>query len=298
MALVLVFVLSATILRGQSSSGKHGVWHSDFRKAHAEAKQTGRPLIIHFYADWCMPCQRMEKEVLSSRELSQVVNKEFVAVKINADHHQDIVQHFGIKSLPSDVVISPSGKVLLRNNGYQQPNVYLAGLHSASLGYQRPAQPREEVVQKPTESTGLPKEKRGDASAVKVGLNGFCPVSLFLNKRWDRGNPDFKASYQDVVYFFMSREARDEFQRTPEKYAPEYLGCDPVILTESGHAVPGTTKYAAYSKGRLYLFLIPETRERFNRTPEKYINYRQALDIEHIEQTANAESLKESYEVR
>lgn len=301
-ALLLIFLFSgllfsAGILRGQPSSGKHGVWHTDFRKAFAEAKESKRPLLVHFYADWCMPCQRMEKEVLSSRELSQLVDKDFIAVKVNADHYQDVVQHFGIKSLPSDVIISPDGKVLLRNKGYTEPRMYLAGLHSASRSYQ-PAAAQAETARKPETSGDLPREKRGDASAVKVGLNGFCPVSLFLNKKWDRGNPDFNASYQDVVYFFTSASARDEFQKHSEKYAPEYLGCDPVILTESGHAVPGTTKYAAYSKGRLYLFLIPETRERFNRTPEKYINYRQALDIEHIEQLSDASEVRKSYVAR
>ncbi|WP_144995422.1 thioredoxin family protein [Polystyrenella longa] len=295
MALVLVFVLSAGLLRGQSNSGKHGIWHSDFRKAYDEAKRTNRPLLIHFYADWCMPCQKMEKEVLSSRELSQLVNNDFVAVKINADHHQDVVEHFSVKSLPSDVIIDPAGKVLLRNKGYLKPNVYLAGIHSASKSYQPGAPPKQEVPRQTQKPGSMPAEQRGEASSVKVGLNGFCPVSLYLNKKWERGNPDFKASFQDVVYFFTSRQARDEFQRSPEKYAPEYLGCDPVILTESGHAVPGSTKYAAYSKERLYLFLIPETRERFNRTPEKYINYRQALNIEQIEQTADAGFVRESF---
>ena len=296
------FVLVAIALAGAACYGlsysyaqpnaTHKTWHSDFRKAYKEAQNNNRPLLIHFYADWCGPCKKMDREVLYSSKLSQLVNKNYVAVKVNADHNQDIIQHFGIKSLPSDVIIDPNGKVLQRNKGYLAANVYLAGLHSVSRSFNATKKSSQSHNSKKVPSKALPNSKPGAVNSVKVGLNGFCPVSLKLNKQWDRGNPKFNSSYQNVVYFFTSDKARAEFRKHPEDFAPEYLGCDPVILTESGHAVPGTTNNAAYSKGRLFLFLIPETRARFQRNPDKYLNRRHALNIEEIEHTADASVLK------
>ena len=37
----------------------HDGWLTDFDAALAEAQELKRPLLIHFYTDWCPPCRRM-----------------------------------------------------------------------------------------------------------------------------------------------------------------------------------------------------------------------------------------------
>ena len=41
-------------------------WRTEPADAEAESRSTGRPLLIAFSADWCMPCRQLESSVLSA----------------------------------------------------------------------------------------------------------------------------------------------------------------------------------------------------------------------------------------
>ncbi|MFN9978174.1 MAG: hypothetical protein ACK58T_50540, partial [Phycisphaerae bacterium] len=63
-----------------------------------------------------------------------------------------------------------------------------------------------------------------------VGLGGFSPVALIVEKVWQSGSDQFVASFEGVDYFFRSAEERDMFHNTPRVYIPQLHGLDPVEL--------------------------------------------------------------------
>ena len=87
-------------------------WLTSFEKARAEAKRQNLLLVIHFYADWCGPCREMERDVLSSSALTKGMKGRFIAVKVDTDRREDLVDRYNIEALPSDVILSPKGKIL------------------------------------------------------------------------------------------------------------------------------------------------------------------------------------------
>lgn len=104
------------------------VWCRDFAHAQAQAKRLRRPVLLHFFASWCGPCQRMEREVLNSPPLLQTLHHGFVAVKVNVDDQPQLVKQFKIESLPSDVFVTPQGAILSQNHGYLPASGYLSKL--------------------------------------------------------------------------------------------------------------------------------------------------------------------------
>ncbi|GAB4299868.1 MAG: hypothetical protein Kow0090_15310 [Myxococcota bacterium] len=61
-----------------------------------------KPTIIDFWASWCMPC-RMIGPIFE--ELAQVYGEEMNFVKVNTQERADVAQLFGIRSIPTIVVM-------------------------------------------------------------------------------------------------------------------------------------------------------------------------------------------------
>src|SRR5271157_5243385 len=72
-----------------------------------EVIQSGLPVVVDFYADWCGPC-RMVSPIIES------LSKEFAGkakfVKIDTDANQDLAMKFSIMSIPT-VMFFANGKV-------------------------------------------------------------------------------------------------------------------------------------------------------------------------------------------
>ncbi len=102
------------------------VWHLDYTRAAAEAQKSGRPLLIHFYADWCGPCHQMEARVLNQPAVRNGLRNRAVAVKVNYDQRADLVSRFNVSLLPCDLLVGPDGEVLLRTTGYIDETTYVA----------------------------------------------------------------------------------------------------------------------------------------------------------------------------
>ena len=112
----------AALLAARGMAGElipTNVWKTDFDAAQDEAKKLNRPLVIHFHATYCQPCRQMEKEVLHSPQVLKIIEAGFVAVKVDVVRNPKVRAKFGIENLPTDMIVSPEGKVLVKTHGYQ-----------------------------------------------------------------------------------------------------------------------------------------------------------------------------------
>ena len=288
----LVTAASRTVVGAEPST----VWRTDFKAALLAAEQKKLPLLVHFYADWCMPCQRMEREVLTAPNVKEFVGSRFVAVKLNSDHHQDLVHRYGVEMLPSDVVIdSQSGKVLLLHSDFLDKTQYIQLVTQGEAKFTRVHAAR--LKQEGGTEAGVATQAGADVTVKTgeavlgepqpvVGLDGFSPVALAKHRKWTRGVARHAWDYKDVTYYLTTREELLEFRNNPEAFAPKLLGCDPVILWETDRAVAGDIQYGAFFDGELYLFKTDERRKQFKAKPDKFIRLQHALKIDQVERTA------------
>ena len=56
-----------------------------------------RPVVVDFYADWCMPCRRLAPIL---RDVAQYYHGEVDFYRINVDDNPDIASAFEVRSIP------------------------------------------------------------------------------------------------------------------------------------------------------------------------------------------------------
>lgn len=288
-----------------AAKAKDKFWRHNFTEAEAEARQLGRPLLLHFHASWCGPCRQMDSDVFNSADVKRALCDRVVGVKIDLDQHPEIAEKYDVDLIPADVLISPSGKVLSKTVGFQPRSTYLASLSTAEqktgeeLALARKLEAERALAKKAAEERALalkikpaapkaadvvPELKIEDPKKAKliVGLDGYCPVTLWRTREWSKGKTSFGADFQGVRFYFSSLADRDDFIAEPRRYAPQLLGCDPVALWETERAIAGTAKYAAFFDGELYLFNALANRDRFKQSPPQFTKTRH-VNLQDIE---------------
>ncbi|MCR9247177.1 MAG: thioredoxin family protein, partial [bacterium] len=70
-------------------------WHTDLTTAQAEAKKTGRPLLVNFTgSDWCHWCVRLKREVFSTPEFSRWAQEQHQQQRRRRHRRQRHEQHY------------------------------------------------------------------------------------------------------------------------------------------------------------------------------------------------------------
>jgi YHS domain-containing protein/thiol-disulfide isomerase/thioredoxin len=282
--------------RGTKAEEIEGTWRTDFAAAEAEAEREQKPLLVHFSATWCLPCSKMDRDVLKSKDVKQLLRDRVIGVKVDSDQHPDLVDRYNIKLLPSDVIIDPTnGRVLKESQGARDLKGYLAlanqgvATFEKSLAAQLASKTNQPTPAKPTvsdnEVASALSIELGDPKSL-IGVDGYSPVALTKHRKWIRGSADYAWDYQGVTYQFSSKAELQAFRANPEAYAPRLLGCDPVILWETDRAVAGRTQYGAFFDEQLYFFTNAENRRRFKANPERFIKTQHVLKVDQIDRTA------------
>ena len=128
---IFLFALLCTFLvfPAMAQEGKGiQVFKGTFAQALAKAKAEGKPLFVDFYAVWCGPCKKMEKQIFPQSEVGEYFNKHFVALQLDAEKPEnvDVAKTYKVEAFPTLGIFDGEGKALSINVGYMNAQELMA----------------------------------------------------------------------------------------------------------------------------------------------------------------------------
>ena len=110
-----------------------------------------------------------------------------------------------------------------------------------------------------------------------VGLDGYCPVCVVKMKKWVKGSPEHEVVYDGKRYLFPGADQKQMFLADPARFVPALGGDCGVCLAKMDKRVPGSVKFGAIHKGRVWLFPGNEQRQMFLDNANQFEN----IDLAH-----------------
>lgn len=135
MTAILIFIFS--FFGAVAALSDEVAWH-DFSKGYAMVKAKKRPAVIDFYTEWCSWCKVMDKKTFSEKSVKKVLNRDFVAMRLNPETSTETI-HFdgkvftpmefyralGGSGFPSMVFMDKQGKFITMVPGFVPPETFV-----------------------------------------------------------------------------------------------------------------------------------------------------------------------------
>jgi uncharacterized protein YyaL (SSP411 family) len=142
-------------------------WQPWSTEAFERARAEDRPILLSISAVWCHWCHVMDETTYSDPQVIDLINREYVPIRVDNDVRPDINQRYNMGGWPTTAFLTPEGDVLTGGT-YLPPDQMLNALTRVSSYYRTH---RPEIVARVLEG------RRQAAAAVAAGT-GELEVGL------------------------------------------------------------------------------------------------------------------------
>jgi len=109
----IVYAAGAANARARSRAAEGLTWLPTLEQGIALARAEGRPLIVDFWADWCVACKELDRIAWADARVRDAASR-FVAVKLDGtegdDWFVDLAERYGVVGMPTVLFIDAKGR--------------------------------------------------------------------------------------------------------------------------------------------------------------------------------------------
>ena len=125
-----LLLAAAAFLIALQLNAADSTWLTDFAAAQKKAKDEKKLVLLDFTgSDWCPPCIKLKKDVLSTKEFLDYAKTNFVLVEVDFPKRKQLSpeqqqansalsQKYNIEAFPTIVVVKSDGEEVWRQMSY------------------------------------------------------------------------------------------------------------------------------------------------------------------------------------
>jgi thiol:disulfide interchange protein len=148
----LLLIAAAALLATRVAIGVHEERHpasvrdlvswQPIEGAEARAGREHRPVLYDFTAEWCVPCQTLQREVFGDPQAAREIERGFVPVRVldrarEEGHNSPVVdslqRRFDVRAFPTLVIVPAGGGAPTVLSGYEGKRQTLQRLRTAQV---------------------------------------------------------------------------------------------------------------------------------------------------------------------
>jgi len=101
-------------------------WEKSWDSAFSRAKSEDKPVLVSFEAEWCVWCKKLDTTTFHDTDVVSLIAGSLVPLTLDVDGSGEALSNrYGVESLPTVLVFSPTGEEVGRINGYLPPGRFV-----------------------------------------------------------------------------------------------------------------------------------------------------------------------------
>ncbi|MBU1053572.1 MAG: thioredoxin fold domain-containing protein [Proteobacteria bacterium] len=98
-------------------------WHK-YDEAKKLCNNNQEKLFIYFYSDSCRYCREMENKTFKDKTVTDILNNNFIPVKINGDNERNLTFTYKVRGWPGLLFVDDKEEVIFKHLGYIPPEMF------------------------------------------------------------------------------------------------------------------------------------------------------------------------------
>ncbi len=128
--LLPVFILLLFVHTARADAVSDGL-----KRARSQKKEA----VMYLYSQYCPYCDAMDRNVLNDSDISPMLKKDFVYIRVDVDKRPDLARKYQVRGYPTTILIDSDGRTIAKMPGYIPKNdfkkmlSYLKGKHYKTM---------------------------------------------------------------------------------------------------------------------------------------------------------------------
>jgi thioredoxin-related protein len=126
--LALALVAAVPACNVESGAGSSPFEKLNHQQALAKAKSEKKVVLIVFYSDSCVYCDRLDAETFTDGRVRALLKERAVALRVKIEANQQLAQMYRVAGTPCLVFVNGEGDEVGRIPGFVRPEMFLAAV--------------------------------------------------------------------------------------------------------------------------------------------------------------------------